>query len=208
MLALTVTQISYGSVPASNVDVAPPAGAKVVDLGSPASHARSGSKKSSSASGLAAVQARAGFPVKAPKTLVGLPLQDVRLVGPSDSNAALAVYGHGLGAIVVLERKADSAQGGNGPVRRGSERGRQVPHGVAAHRDHVEAHLPDAVVARHQHLGDGSTGPCLAHGAGSARAAIPAAARPHRAMRGAQIRGAGVRGRTARHHPGALAGHV
>jgi outer membrane lipoprotein-sorting protein len=115
-LALTVTQIAYGSVPASDVEVAPPAGAKVVDLGSAAGHSSSGGdgKQRSSVSGLAAVQAQTGFPVKAPATLVGLPRQDVRLVGPK-SDAALVVYGHGLGAIVVLERNAASAQS-NGPA--------------------------------------------------------------------------------------------
>ena len=35
-LQLEVTNISYGAVPASDVDVSPPSGAKVVDLGSPA----------------------------------------------------------------------------------------------------------------------------------------------------------------------------
>jgi hypothetical protein len=58
--------------------------------------------------GLDAVQAAAGFHVVAPATLVGLPRQDVRLVGGSDSKAALVVYGHGLGAIVVLERPAQA----------------------------------------------------------------------------------------------------
>jgi hypothetical protein len=57
--------------------------------------------------GLAAVQAAAPFTVVAPDTLVGLPRQDVRLVGPADSRAVLAVYGQGLGAIVVVERKQD-----------------------------------------------------------------------------------------------------
>jgi hypothetical protein len=61
------------------------------------------------ANGLTAVQAAADFPVVAPATLVGLPRQDVRLVGNSDSKAALVVYGHGLGAIVVLERKAGAS---------------------------------------------------------------------------------------------------
>jgi len=37
---------------------------------------------------------------------VGLPRQTVRLVG---KDAALVVYGQGLGAMVVVERKADSA---------------------------------------------------------------------------------------------------
>jgi hypothetical protein len=83
--------------------VSPPAGAKTVDLGAAAKdHQR---PESPSVSGLAAVRAAAGFPVAAPDTLVGLPRQDVRLVG----KAALVVYGRGLGAIAVLERKADAS---------------------------------------------------------------------------------------------------
>jgi hypothetical protein len=65
--------------------------------------------------GLAAVQAAAGFPVTAPATLVGLPRQDVRLVGGTASKTALVVYGQGLGAIVVVERKADTQQPSGGP---------------------------------------------------------------------------------------------
>jgi len=111
VLELAVTQISYGSVSASDVDIQPPTGANVVDLTAP-THDSSGSE-TSPVTGLAAVQAAAGFPVTAPDTLVGLPRQDVRLVGGTDSKAALVVYGQGLGAIVVVERKADVSQGKN-----------------------------------------------------------------------------------------------
>jgi outer membrane lipoprotein-sorting protein len=112
VLEVKATHISFGHVSSSDVDVSPPAGAKLVDLGSlgrrgdhPGSHVNT--------NGLSAVQAAAGFPVVAPATLVGLPRQDVRLVGSGDSKAALVVYGHGLGAIVVLERKA-GANGSGG----------------------------------------------------------------------------------------------
>src|SRR5204862_4888727 len=100
---------SYGPVSASDVDVAPPAGAKTVDVntGNAGDHAATDNQ----VTGLDAVQSAAGFPVAAPDTLVGLPRRDVRLVGSSDSNAALVVYGQGLGAIVLLERKADSTNG-------------------------------------------------------------------------------------------------
>ena len=111
VLELAVTQISYGSVSAGDVDIQPPTGANVVDLTAP-THDSSGSE-TSPVTGLAAVQAAAGFPVTAPDTLVGLPRQDVRLVGGTDSKAALVVYGQGLGAIVVVERKADASQGKN-----------------------------------------------------------------------------------------------
>ena len=106
VLALEATDISFGSVPDSDIVVTPPAGTKIVDL---SSH-DSGSGSDAGASpvtGLAAVQAAAPFPVVAPDTLVGLPRQDIRLVGPADSRSVVVVYGEGLGAIVVVERKQD-----------------------------------------------------------------------------------------------------
>jgi outer membrane lipoprotein-sorting protein len=105
-LELAATDISYGAVPSSDVDISPPSDAKAVDLGTLGRRTDTESGSHVQASGLDAVQAAAGFPVVAPETLVGLPRQDVRLVGGSDSKAALVVYGHGLGAIVVLERPA------------------------------------------------------------------------------------------------------
>ena len=115
VLELAVTQVSYGSVSASDVDVQPPSGAKVVDLATP-THDSSSGDKTAPVTGLAAVRAAAGFPVTAPDTLVGLPRQDVRLVGGTDSKTVLAVYGQGLGAIVVVERKADTTQGKTGAL--------------------------------------------------------------------------------------------
>jgi outer membrane lipoprotein-sorting protein len=110
VLALEATQITFGAVSDSDINVAPPAGAKIVDLSSQG--ATPGSGGTAPVTGLAAVQAAAPFPVVAPDTLVGLPRQDVRLVGPADSRSALVVYGQGLGAIVVVERKQDTANGG------------------------------------------------------------------------------------------------
>ena len=81
-LALEATEVSYGPVAASDVDVSPPADAKVVDLGSgPTGGESSSGDKTAPVTGLQAVQAAAEFPVTAPDTLVGLPRQDVRLVG-------------------------------------------------------------------------------------------------------------------------------
>ncbi len=109
-LALQATNISFGAVPDSDVNVPPPAGAKVVDLSSQASPGKH--KGAAPVVGLAAVQAAAGFPVTAPDTLVGLQRRDVRLVGTADSRSALIVYGEGLGAIVVVERPQDAKQKG------------------------------------------------------------------------------------------------
>lgn len=119
VVELVATQISYGPVAASDVEVSPPAGAKTVDLSPPAKDT-TGAGKDTAVTGLAAVQAAAGFPVTAPDTLVGLPRKDVRLVGNGDSPAALAVYGEGLGAIVVVERKPDAAAPGSNGAQNGS----------------------------------------------------------------------------------------
>ncbi len=108
-LALEATDISFGSVPDSDVQVSPPAGAKVVDVSSQTSGKENGTE-GAPVTGLAAVQAAASFPVTAPDSLVGLVRRDVRLVGPADSRSALVVYGQGLGAIVVVERAKDAKQ--------------------------------------------------------------------------------------------------
>ncbi len=105
VLQLAVTDVSYGAVPNRDVDVAPPAGAKVVDIGAPASDSQGG-KGTPAVTGLAAVKAAAGFPVVAPDSLVGLPRNDVRLVG---GDTVLVLYGQGLGRIVLVERKADAS---------------------------------------------------------------------------------------------------
>ena len=111
-LSLDVTDISFGDVSNSDVQVAPPAGTKIVDLSTQAQGSASGSGQSPAITGLAAVQAAATFPVTAPDSLVGLTRRDVRLVGPTDSRSAVAVYGEGLGAIVVVERPQDTSGGG------------------------------------------------------------------------------------------------
>jgi outer membrane lipoprotein-sorting protein len=109
-LALEATDISFGAVPAADIDVAPPAGSKVVDVSAPTGNGGK-DKGSPPVTGLAAVQAAAPFTVVAPDTLVGLPRQDVRLVGPADSKSVLVTYGQGLGAIVVVERAQETGTG-------------------------------------------------------------------------------------------------
>lgn len=105
-LALEVTNVTYGAVQSSDVNVAPPAGATVVDLGGQTKSGSGTDSTGTHATGVAAVQQAVTFPLSAPDTLVGLPRQDVSLVG---SDSAVAVYGQGLGAIVVSERKADAS---------------------------------------------------------------------------------------------------
>jgi outer membrane lipoprotein-sorting protein len=110
VLELAVTNISYGAVAAGDVNVAPPAGAKVVDLGGGTPDTGSSTP---AVTGLAAVQATAPFTVVAPDALVGLPRKDVRLVG---SDTVIALYGQGLGGIALVERKADSSTTGSNGV--------------------------------------------------------------------------------------------
>jgi outer membrane lipoprotein-sorting protein len=111
VLELAVTNLSYGAVASGDVNVAPPAGAKVVDLGGGTPDTGSSTP---AVTGLAAVQAAAPFTVLAPDTLVGLPRKDVRLVG---GDTVIALYGQGLGGIALVERKVDSATtGSNGAL--------------------------------------------------------------------------------------------
>jgi len=110
VLELAVTNISYGAVASGDVNVAPPAGAKVVDLGGGTPDTGSSMP---AVTGLAAVQAAAPFTVVAPDTLVGLPRKDVRLVG---GDTVIALYGQGLGRIALVERKVDSSTTGSNGV--------------------------------------------------------------------------------------------
>ncbi len=102
VLALTITDVSYGAVSSSDLNVTPPAGVKTVDLGS-TSGGNDTKGKHQSVSGLAAVQAALPFTVSAPDALVGLPRKSVQLIGGSQKGA-LVLYGQGLGAIAVVER--------------------------------------------------------------------------------------------------------
>jgi len=113
VLELAATEISYGTVSSSDVEVTPPAGAKTVDLAAPGKTEAPGGK-AKPVTGFAQVQAAVDFPLVAPDTLVGLPRQDVRTLGGAGSKGALVVYGQGLGAIVVVEHKADAAAAGKG----------------------------------------------------------------------------------------------
>jgi hypothetical protein len=111
VLELRVTRVSFGAVATGDVAATPPADAKVVDLSTrkPDSAGLATPNDHGTAkpvTGVDAVQARLPFPLVAPDRLAGLPRSGVRLVGHGSEPAAVSVYGTGLGAIVVLERKA------------------------------------------------------------------------------------------------------
>jgi hypothetical protein len=102
VLALQATSIKYGSVPLSTVAIAPPAGAKVVDLALPSGGERGKSQ---------APPAKLPFQVVAPDSLAGLKHSATRVIGHGPHRGALVVYGEGLGAITVLEREAGASSG-------------------------------------------------------------------------------------------------
>jgi outer membrane lipoprotein-sorting protein len=123
VLELQATNVSFAQVPQSDVTVSPPAGAKVVDMssGQGAAADRRSAGRPAQVAGVHAVKAKLAFPLVAPRAIAGLPRQDVRLVQHAKSSGAVAVYGKGLGAIVVLQNKAGQdkpgAAAGNGGGR-------------------------------------------------------------------------------------------
>jgi hypothetical protein len=107
VLGLTATDISYGTVPASDFAVSPPAGAKITDLGTPHATAASHARPQTPVTGVAAVSAGLPFTLSAPTTLAGRARHAVRRLG---SDSALISYGSGPGSITVIESPAGSAK--------------------------------------------------------------------------------------------------
>lgn len=105
VLSLTVTDISFGKVPASDLAVPLAPGTKVVPVHMPSRPAQPAARKHQPAiTGAAAVAKALPFRLSAPASVVGLPRHSVRLVSFGGSKTAMAVYGQGLGALVVLEQ--------------------------------------------------------------------------------------------------------
>jgi hypothetical protein len=57
-------------------------------------------------SGVRAVSAKLPFALAAPKALIAMPRQSVKLLSWGDKPAALVTYGKGLGGIAVIEQAA------------------------------------------------------------------------------------------------------
>ncbi|MGH3428211.1 MAG: LolA family protein, partial [Mycobacteriales bacterium] len=107
VLSLTVTDISFGKVSASDLAVPLAPGTKVVKVHMPTHPAQTASeprKHQPEITGLAAVANALPFRLSAPASVVGLPRHSVRFVSLGGSKSAMAVYGQGLGALVVLEQ--------------------------------------------------------------------------------------------------------
>jgi outer membrane lipoprotein-sorting protein len=123
VLQLTAGDISFGPQARSVFSISPPAGARVVRLATsrPRSNRRGpGRSLTSSVTGASAVARQLPFALAAPARLAGRSRASVRLLRVADHPAALMAYGHGLGAILVLEQtgartKPIQAPSGDGP---------------------------------------------------------------------------------------------
>ncbi|MGZ4481308.1 MAG: LolA family protein [Gaiellales bacterium] len=113
VLSLAVTDISYGPVSSSALAAPMAPGAKVVKVQQPSQPASAAGKHQPAVTGVAAVAHALPFRLSAPASLVGVPRQTVRLVDWSGTPEALVVYGHGLGAIAVLEQASSTSTAGH-----------------------------------------------------------------------------------------------
>lgn len=127
VLELKATDISYGTVPASTFAISPPTDAKVVTVSLPRGEgtaAAKRAKRSGRVAGLGAVQAKVPFAVVAPKALVGLPRQSVRLIQGERTRGAVVTYGKGLGGIAVIQTQSPAKASA---TRGGKDRGPSLP---------------------------------------------------------------------------------
>ncbi len=122
VLQLEATDVSFEAVPSSVFDVAPPPGAKVVDL-NPQGEGGGGQEPTQRV-GAEAVQKSLDFPLTAPATLAGLPRNEVRSIEVDGRTAALATYGKGLGGIAVIQ---SASEPGEEPIGSGDESGLSLP---------------------------------------------------------------------------------
>jgi outer membrane lipoprotein-sorting protein len=110
VVQLEATDISFESIPASDFEITPPAGAKVVDL-NPEEELGGEHGKPREIVGEQAVAAAVGFELDVPDSLAGLPRSEVRGIEVDGETAALATYGEGLGGIAVIESKTEPGAG-------------------------------------------------------------------------------------------------
>jgi outer membrane lipoprotein-sorting protein len=136
VLELKATDISYGNVPASDFNVSPPNGAKVVKVATPANQG-SGTAASKAAklraakrhpevTGVKAVAAKLPFRLAAPKSLDGLKRRSVTLLDWGGSPAALVSYGQNLGGVAVIQQVAKPGQASQAN-QGGDQRGLNLP---------------------------------------------------------------------------------
>lgn len=120
VLSLSASDISFGHQSPSVFDIKPPSGTKVVTMTNAQAAPRESGRRASATrvTGVSAVARQVPFTLHAPAQLAGRMRTSVRLLTFGGRPAALLVYGHGLGSIVVLERA-----GGRGKLIQGPSSG-------------------------------------------------------------------------------------
>jgi hypothetical protein len=117
VLALTATDVHYGSIPSSDLAVHAPASIKPTTIKLPTAGSLKGhGTKHSEITGTAAVAKALPFKLSAPGSLVGLPRKAVRLIETGDSRTAVVLYGQGLGTLAVFEQQADTSASAGDPL--------------------------------------------------------------------------------------------
>jgi hypothetical protein len=109
VVELEATEVSYAPVAEADVTIEPPGDARVVDLASRLDDLRAEAEQhldAEGAEGVEAVSRAVPFGLRAPEALVGLPLSGIRAVTWDGRPAAVALYGRGLGQVVVLQEPA------------------------------------------------------------------------------------------------------
>jgi outer membrane lipoprotein-sorting protein len=112
-LELAADDVAFGPIDAATLTPGLPPGTSVTEIDPPATD---GHGRPVRVRGVDAVQQRLDFPLSAPEELAGLPRTSVRLVRMGDESGALSTYGRGLGAIVVLQQKADPSVRKDNPL--------------------------------------------------------------------------------------------
>lgn len=139
VLSLAASDISFGPQSASIFDIKPPSGAHVVSLSSHVTTHRfereAHVRHDTAVTGVKAVSAHLPFALDAPVNLAGRGREAVRLVGFSGHQAALLLYGRGLGTVIVLEQPAGRTHTISAPAS-GDQPGLSLPtvsiHGATA----------------------------------------------------------------------------
>ncbi|MGH2857880.1 MAG: LolA family protein [Solirubrobacteraceae bacterium] len=108
VLALQASNVSYGKLPASDFAISPPSGYRVVKIAAPSGRnpAAPAGAAHRPITGARDVQSHLAFRLAAPQTLAGLARHQVKLLDWGGVPSALVTYGHGLGAVAVLEQSA------------------------------------------------------------------------------------------------------
>lgn len=132
VLELAASNVSYGKIGRGIFDLKPPTGAHVVTVATPSNAGtkqplgskRKASGKHAGITGISAVSRHLSFTLAAPQQAGGLKRQTVGLLDMGHQHGALVTYGHGLGAVAVIEQPA-------------SPRGRQQLHLSSGSGDHA-----------------------------------------------------------------------